>query len=262
MSDGSSEQLAIRQPFLRGWRLALVALFLTVFLYFASQIFGALLVGLYGMLGHLSFHQVLSWMDSSAYAQFAFTLVVYGFMLCGIWMALRLFRWKWRGIGLRKPEWWHIVLGIVAFVPYFLLLTVTVAIVKHAFFPSLNLNQKQDIGFNGVSGILPLVFTFLSLVVIPPIAEEIVMRGFLYTSLKKWLPAILAAVAVSILFGMAHLPEGGAAGPLWVGAIDTFTLSMVLILLREITGNLWAGISLHALKNFVAFVALFLVVQH
>lgn len=262
MSNDSFEQAAAKPVFLRGWRLALIGLFLTVFLYFASQVFGSLLVGIYSLVSHLSLHQVLSWMDSSAYAQFAFTVALYGFMLAGIWLALRLFRWKWQAIGLKTPEWWHVMLGIVAFVPYFILLAIIVNIVKHLFFPSLNLNQKQDIGFNGVSGTLPLIFTFVSLVVVPPFVEEIMMRGFLYTSLKKWLPAIVAAIVVSILFGMAHLPEGGGAGPLWVGAIDTFTLSMVLVSLREVTGNLWAGITLHALKNFIAFAALFLITQH
>jgi membrane protease YdiL (CAAX protease family) len=261
MSDDSSKQSAAKPGFLRGWRLALIALFLTVFLYFVSQIFGAFLIGLYGLLSHMSLHSALSWVDGSAYAQFALTLVLYGFMLAGIWLTLRLFRWKWQTIGLKTPEWWHVVLGIVAFAPYFVLLAITIAVVKQVFFPSLDLTQKQDIGFNGVSGALPLVFAFVSLVVIPPIVEEIIMRGFLYTSLKKWLPAVIAAIVVSILFGMAHLPEGGGAGPLWVGAIDTFTLSMVLVLLREITGNLWAGITLHALKNFVAFAMLFLVTQ-
>jgi membrane protease YdiL (CAAX protease family) len=53
--------------------------------------------------------------------------------------------------------------------------------------------------------------------------------------------------------------EGGAAGPLWIGAVDTFTLSLVLVSLREITGNLWAGISLHAAKNGIAFILLFVI---
>jgi len=60
------------------------------------------------------------------------------------------------------------------------------------------------------------------------------------------------------LFGAAHLSEGGAAGPLWVGALDTAILSMVLIGLREWTGNLWAGITLHMTKNLIAFLAIFI----
>ena len=57
----------------------------------------------------------------------------------------------------------------------------------------------------------------------------------------------------------AHLAEGGAAGPLWIGFIDTFILSLVLCYLRVKTGSLWAGITLHALKNGIAFVALFVI---
>jgi len=33
---------------------------------------------------------------------------------------------------------------------------------------------------------------------------------------------------------------------------------MVLIGLRELTGNLWAGITLHMAKNLIAFLALFI----
>jgi membrane protease YdiL (CAAX protease family) len=135
---------------------------------------------------------------------------------------------------------------------YFLI----VAIVSHLV-PSLNVDQKQEIGFDNVVGSNELVITFLSLVIIPPIVEEIVMRGFLYSGLKTWLPALWAGLAVSLTFGAAHLAEGGAAGPLWIGAIDTFTLSLILVYLREKTGNLWAGITLHMLKNGLAFVLLF-----
>jgi membrane protease YdiL (CAAX protease family) len=124
--------------------------------------------------------------------------------------------------------------------------------------PSLNINQKQEIGFNSVHGAIPLILTFISLVIIPPLAEEIATRGFLYSGLRKWLPRLVAALAVSILFGAAHLPEGNS-GPLWIGGVDMFTLSLVLVFLREKTGNLWAGITLHALKNGIAFVSLFLI---
>ena len=88
------------------------------------------------------------------------------------------------------------------------------------------------------------------------------MRGFLYTGLRQWLPKVLAALVVSGLFGAAHLAEGGDGAPLWIGAIDTFTLSLVMVFLREKTGNLWAGITLHTVKNAVAFVFVFLLGLH
>jgi membrane protease YdiL (CAAX protease family) len=59
------------------------------------------------------------------------------------------------------------------------------------------------------------------------------------------------------LFGVAHLQFGSGAPLLWVAALDTFTLSIVLCYLREKTGSVWAGVFLHAIKNAIAFVALF-----
>ncbi len=83
------------------------------------------------------------------------------------------------------------------------------------------------------------------------------VRGFLYSTLKKAMPLFGAVVLTSAIFASAHLPEGGAAGPLWIGALDTFVLSLFLIYLREKTNGLWASMTLHAVKNGVAFVALF-----
>ena len=191
-------------------------------------------------------------------AQFIYGLLADALIIAGIYACLRWFRWSWQTIGLRRPIWWQILLGVGAAVPYYLLYGIIVIGVK-AVVPSLNVDQPQDIGFHGVNGTIPLVLTFISLVILPPLAEEITMRGFLYTGLRQRLPVVLAALVVSLLFGAAHLAEGGDAGPLWIGAIDTFVLSLVLCFLREKTGNLWAGIILHATKNGIAFLLLFVI---
>jgi membrane protease YdiL (CAAX protease family) len=46
---------------------------------------------------------------------------------------------------------------------------------------------------------------------------------------------------------------------LYIAAIDTFTLSLILVYLREKTGGLWSSMGLHAIKNGIAFVSLFIV---
>ncbi len=71
------------------------------------------------------------------------------------------------------------------------------------------------------------------------------------------MPIAGAVVGTCILFAIGHLPAGGDAGPLYIAAIDTFVLSLVLIYLREKTGGLWSSMLLHAIKNGVAFTALF-----
>ena len=101
------------------------------------------------------------------------------------------------------------------------------------------------------------MLVFISLVLLPPVVEEIVARGFLYTGLRSKLPKIVAALITSALFAAAHLQWGSGAPLLWVAALDTFTLSLVLVYLREKTGGLAASMGVHMLKNGLAFVVLF-----
>lgn len=225
--------------------------------FFVAQALASLLVIIYPALHHWTSAHSDDWLNNSVTGQFAFTLLAYGLSLAGIYVFLKLFKTNWRIIGLRRPRARDPVYGIVAWVFYFVVYLVVVAIASH-YIPGLNINQKQQIGFNSVHGSYQLVLTFVSLVVLPPIAEETMVRGFLYSSLKKGLPTALAVIITSLIFASAHLPEGGAAGPLYIGAIDTFILSLAAIYLREKTGSLWAGITLHAFKNGVAFVTLFL----
>ena len=84
---------------------------------------------------------------------------------------------------------------------------------------------------------------------IAPIAEEVVFRGWLYGKFRSKMPAYLSIVLVSALFGLMHGQ--------WNVGINVFCLSIVLCLLREVTGTIWSGIVLHMLKNGLAFYLLF-----
>jgi membrane protease YdiL (CAAX protease family) len=252
-SDLSSE--IILKPQRSHW-VAPFSFVSVVFFFYASQVVAALALYQYGAGRGWSSGHITDWLNNSVWAQFAFLVIGESLLLLAIYALMRFLRWSRGMIGLVRPKAIHILIGLAAVVPYYVLYFLIVAIVSHLV-PSLNVDQKQEIGFDNVVGSNELVITFLSLVIIPPIVEEIVMRGFLYSGLKTWLPALWAGLAVSLTFGAAHLAEGGAAGPLWIGAIDTFTLSLILVYLREKTGNLWAGITLHMLKNGLAFVLLF-----
>ena len=86
--------------------------------------------------------------------------------------------------------------------------------------------------------------------VVAPISEELLFRGFLYGKLKsRKLKPLFSAIVTSLLFGLVH-------GQLNVG-IDTFILSMMMIYLLEKRQSLWVTIMLHMIKNGVAFLALF-----
>jgi membrane protease YdiL (CAAX protease family) len=114
--------------------------------------------------------------------------------------------------------------------------------------PNVDVNQSQDFGMQSNS-VFQLLVIFFSLVILPAICEEIVFRGLLYRSFRKPFGKILAAIFISLLFGAAHGQ--------WNVAADTFVLSLVLIYLVEKNNSLWPSISLHFLKNLVAFLLVF-----
>ena len=146
------------------------------------------------------------------------------------------------------------------FAAYFVLYIVGLVIAK-ALVPSLNLEQEQEIGFSTNTQGAALLPVFISLVILPPITEEIVARGFLFGGLRTKLPFAVAATITSVLFAAAHLGEA-SEGLLWIAAVDTFILSLVLCYLREKTGSLWPSIGVHALKNGLAFIVLFNIVGY
>lgn len=257
MSGDSSNLTAEQRGPLSGLAAAISSLLGAGLIYTVVPVVAAIAVAAYPYAHGWSGKQISDWLSSSISAQFFYFLTAEALTVAVIFGLLKWFRWSWRTIGLVRPRWHHLLVGVAAAVPYYALYIGIVTVVS-LLVPGFDQNQKQEIGFESANGVAALTLTFFSLVILPPIAEEITMRGFLYTGLRKWLPRIAAALLVSALFGAAHLAEGGAAGPLWVGALDTFALSLVLVSLRELTGNLWAGIVLHMTKNFVAFMALFI----
>lgn len=153
-------------------------------------------------------------------------------------------------VGLsRLPSWTDIGLALLAALVYFIL-TASVLSAVEALIPGFNANEKQEIGFASLGTRIEYVLAFLTLVVIAPIAEEAIFRGYLFGKLRRTTNFIVTALMVSLLFGFVHGQ--------WNVGIDTFVLSLVLCGLREVTGSIWAGILLHMIKNGIAFYFLFI----
>ena len=227
-----------------------------IIIFYGSQFFSSLIIGMYGGLRGWNEAEATQFLQDSVWAQFIFIAVAESIVIGALWLYLRRYKVGFSIIGLKRPRWRDLGYGLLAAPVYFVIYLISVALASH-FIPGLDINQEQQIGFDNVTSGLPLVLTFISLVILPPITEEIMVRGFLYSTLKKAMPMIAAVLLTSAIFAGAHLPEGGEAGPLSIAAPDTFILSLVLIYLREKTGSLWASITLHGIKNGVAFVALF-----
>jgi membrane protease YdiL (CAAX protease family) len=153
-------------------------------------------------------------------------------------------------IGLtRLPSWTDIFITPAGLIIY-LILSSTFILLATQVLPGFDVNQVQDTGFKQLNYRYEYILAFTTLVVIAPLAEEILFRGYLYGKLKKFVPVWVAILATSLLFGFLH-------GDLNL-AVDTFALSIVLCLLRESTGSIWASILLHMTKNGIAFYILFI----
>lgn len=117
-------------------------------------------------------------------------------------------------------------------------------------FPWFNADQAQDVGFSYFVTSADRFFAMLAIVFIAPIAEEIIMRGWLYGKLRKKIKVWSAILITSLVFALLH-------GQLNVG-VSVFILSVVLCGLREITGSVWSGVLLHILSNGIAFYMLYI----
>lgn len=238
------------------WR-PVPTIILVVYTYIASLALGTILVSLYPVLRGWSSAQTEAWLDTTT-AQFWLIAAIDGLVMLFIWWLLQRRHSSFKALGLRKPQGRDLLYALGGFIVYFLLYVIVATLAK-VLVPSLDLEQSQQIGFQTAKTATQLSLVFISLVIIPPVVEEILFRGFLYTGLRTKWPKWLAAVVTSVIFAAAHLQFGSGAPLLWVAAIDTFVLSLVLVYLREKTDGLGAPIVLHMLKNGIAFTLLFIV---
>lgn len=148
------------------------------------------------------------------------------------------------------PTFVDIGLAPVGYILYCVLATVLTTIMSS--FAWFNADQAQDVGFSYFITDIDRIIAMLAIVFIAPIAEEIIMRGWLYGKVRdKWnIP--ISIILTSLLFAFLHGQ--------WNVAVSTFALSVILCGLREITGTIWSGMLLHILSNGIAFYLLYVAI--
>lgn len=235
----------------------LEAVGVTIAIYFVSQLVVALAVGWFGGLAGMSDEQLNKALDSNV-AQFGFILTVEALSIALLYEFMKIRKTPWRAIGLVKPRIKDIFYALAGFGVYFVVYAFIVATLVEKYLTRIDTEQKQQLGFDTATVGPELILVFVSLVILPPLVEEILVRGFLFTGLKNKLPLFVAAIITSVIFAAAHLQWGSDAPLLWTAAIDTFVLSMILVYVRQRSGSLWPGIGIHFIKNGLAFLYLFI----
>lgn len=155
-----------------------------------------------------------------------------------------------KDLGLQRLPTWLDIAWAPAGMAVYLIVTAIIMALATAFLTFVDPVEVQDTGFSQLVGNAQYLLAFVSLVVIAPIAEEVLFRGYLFGKLRKYAPLWLAILITSVLFGIVHFQ--------WNVGLDVFALSIVLCLLRVASGSLWPSILLHMLKNGVAFYFLFI----
>ena len=191
--------------------------------------------------------------DQNVYATITTALIdiVLLLIVLGIPRLLRLWSSKIdyrRLLGLtRLLQWRDIGLAIIGFVVMWAIVFVIALIAAQI--PGYDSGQAQDTGFSKSLAPGNAALVLLTLVVVAPVVEEIIFRGYLFGTLRRSTPVWVAALVTSLLFGLAHLQ--------WNVGIQVFALSLVSCYLRYRTGSLWASILLHMMKNGLAFYVLY-----
>ena len=156
------------------------------------------------------------------------------------------------------PTTLEVLISPLAFVVYMLLTGVLVTIATNTL--SVDVNQQQALPIIQTMLVVrwQYLVAFLTMVVLAPVAEELLFRGYLYGKLRNSFSPWLVILVVSVAFGAAHLWAGVDAPLQWAVAIDTFALSIVMCAAREYTGAIWVPIYMHMIKNGLAFYLLFI----
>lgn len=177
----------------------------------------------------------------------------------GFWVSRGRFRAANREeLGLRGwPTWLDIVFGILGYVATILLAAGATEIFSNfAWFDS---EQSQNLIFSPYIEGADRMIAFFVLVLVAPVAEELIFRGWLYGKSRKilgeklghWGSIVLSILFVSVAFGALHGQ--------WNVGVTTFVLSAVACVLRELTGTVYAGMLVHMIQNGMAFYLLYVI---
>lgn len=169
-----------------------------------------------------------------------FQLVLAGLtMLVMVWR-IRPAAW----LGLRWPQWRRaLVIGPVSVVGMWALSASLYASGYFKFLDSLGIEQLQDSVklLQETSDPLVLGLMAVAAVIVAPVCEEIMFRGYLYPAAKRFAGPWVAGLGSALIFAAAH----GSLAPL----VPLFIFGCLLVVAYEVTGSLWAPVAIHFCFN-------------
>ncbi|MBN1897279.1 MAG: CPBP family intramembrane metalloprotease [Spirochaetes bacterium] len=153
---------------------------------------------------------------------------------------------------LRRPQgkWigWAFLIGIAAFFLTRLVNMFNIFIVADVIQIPAVLKELQEPGIIPVPEMATYnVLRFISIVIIAPIFEEFLFRGFVYTTIRRQHGITKAILFSTAIFAFAHLD-------IYFRFIPLIMTSIFLPYLYEKSRSLWPCIIVHAMYNFMCVV--------
>lgn len=197
----------------------------------------------------------IAWL-SSPIGALAFSVVIYVvalvFTILPLLVQRKSFKEILQTLGLDRPIRFEMFMWALLYQGLFIGVTMfAVLILSIVQIPGLDLVQKQQLSFNELSYWYEYLAAFVLLVVLAPIAEELIFRGYLYGRLRKYNGLFISIVLTSVAFGVVH---GQANVAIVVGILSVF-----MCLLREKFDSVYPTIMMHMFQNGFAYIMLFII---
>ncbi len=171
--------------------------------------------------------------------------IFFQFMIAGIVALTLVFRTsviEW--LGLRWPRWYLVFLiGPGAVIGMWVLFGGLQAAGYMEWLKSMGVDQIQDSVELLQKSNNPVTLALMAgtAMLVAPVCEEIVFRGYLYPVLKRFSGVWVAGLCSALLFSCAH-------GNL-VALLPLFIFGIVQVVFYEKTGSIWAPIAIHFCFN-------------
>lgn len=185
--------------------------------------------------------------NGDIYASFSLTLINAVIALGLEAWYLKRYHLTWKAVGWRGFNLWQAALYLLGiFITFAVAVNVLLWILPFLI-PGFNSQQPQVNEFTS-STISDPMLTLIALVIVPPIIEETVFRGFIFPAFAKKWGTVWGAIISSLLFGFAHLQLNVS--------VYTFVLGLLLCFLYVRLKSIFPGIFFHMLNNYLAFIAI------